>query len=152
MQPFASAGIAVMAMTNTNAALPRIALIKKLRPCHSNPCAAHRFLWVIDLPHHADSLLLIVSAWVAAARVFPTQRQSTGANLRQTRRSKQRVAMNRCEFPDIGRVGAHPTRCLWRPTRAVVVTLLGRGAGKLQTRKERLVARLAGPLADERAA
>ena len=31
-------------MMIANAVLPRIALIKKLLPCHSNPCTAHRFL------------------------------------------------------------------------------------------------------------
>lgn len=126
MQPFASAGIAVMAMTSANAVLPRIALIKKLVPCHSNPCTAHRFL-----DHPASSHQL------------------------------RRQLVDSGEQPCCGFLAAfvatNSARCLRSvPDRVRCQGLMchppGTGCRQTTNLEERLVARLAAPLEDEKAA
>ena len=115
-----------MAMTSANAVLPKIALIKKLLPCHSNPCTAHRFL-----DHPASS--------------------------HQLRRRSVDSGVQPCYGFLAAFVATNPARCLWSvPDRVRCQGLLCRppGTGCRQTTnlEERLVARLAAPLEDEKAA
>jgi hypothetical protein len=108
-----------MAMMSANAVLPRIALIKKLLPCHSNPCTAHRFLDHPASSHQlrrrsVDSHTAIVSARVTAASSHAVgfqhnePRPDEAAQSGRQRRSYEQLRVRR-NWP----LSFNPARCLW---------------------------------------
>jgi hypothetical protein len=108
-----------MAMMSANAVLPRIALIKKVLPCHSNPCTAHRFLDHPASSHQlrrrsVDSHTAIVSARVTAASSHAVgfqhnePRPDEAAQSGRQRRSYEQLRVRR-NWP----LSFNPARCLW---------------------------------------